>query len=428
MNLGTFTVDCTPPVGCPVSFGETGGTTEIRDPLFLRGFVLDDEYHRCLIATMDFCGLMNSAYDDLAGVFAKALSVPKERVIIHCIHQHDAPLLNYEIAAYLDCAAYPRQWWTDVLKKCAQSAAECLNRMVTISSLGYNETRLHGYASNRRILGRDGKVVGMRFSKCGDAALKKEPVGIIDPMLRTVAFKDSLGKIAGSMSFYATHPQVSNGRNKYSADAPGEALNILEGHWGDGLHGFFTGAGGNVTAGKYASPTDLEGNLLRFGKILADGINLNLGTMKWEEARELEWHATDFPFPLQQMDKDNLLSQINDENVSDHERLQKAVLLTCLEYEKNASYHLSLLRTGSVKMLFLPGEPFVEYQLYAQSLIPDEFLAVVGNCSDNFLYLPLAKHFEEGGYEVDSFCWCTTDFERRFKKALPGVLSKQMLM
>ncbi|MFC1461112.1 hypothetical protein ACFLQR_01160 [Verrucomicrobiota bacterium] len=423
LKLGTFIVDCTPPVGCGVLFGIIDATTSVRDPLLLRGFVLDDEGYRCLIATMDFCGLMNSAYDDLVRTLAKAANAPEERVIIHCIHQHDAPLLNYEIEAYLNCETYPMQWWTDVLKKCAQSAAECLDRMVTISSLGYNETRLHGYASNRRILGFDGKVVGMRFSKCSDTSLRNKPVGVIDPMLRTVAFKDSSGKIAGSLSFYATHPQVSNGRNMYSADAPGEALNLLEGHLCDGLHGFFTGAGGNVTAGKYSSATDKEGNLLMFGKILADGISLNLGAMKWEDARELHWHSAEFPFPAQQMDKDKLLSQINDESISHQERLRTAVLLTCLEYEKNTSYHMSLLRMGSVKMLFLPGELFVEYQLYAQSLIPDEFLAVASNCSDNFLYLPLAKHFEERGYEF-SFCWCTTDFERRFKKALPGVLSR----
>lgn len=371
---------------------------------------------------MDFCGLMNSAYDDLVKVFARAVKTPKERVVIHCIHQHDAPLLNYEIETYLKCETYPRQWWTNVMEKCSQSAKECLDRMDTILSIGYNETRLHGYASNRRILGCDGKVVGMRLSRCSDTSLRNKPAGVIDPMLRTVAFKNSSGQIAGSLSFYATHPQVSNDRKMYSADAPGEALNILKGHSCDGLHGFFTGAGGNVAAGKYSSATDLNDNLFRFGKILADGISLNLDAMKWEDTRELHWHFIEFPFPTQQMNKDKILSQINDESICLNERLQKAVLLTCLEYRKNASYRLSILRMGSVKILFLPGEPFVEYQLYAQSLIPDEFLAVAGNCSDNFLYLPLAKHFEEGGYEVNSFCWCTIDFEKRFKKALLGVL------
>lgn len=377
---------------------------------------------------MDYCGLMNSAYDDLAGALAEAIDVSPERVIIHCVHQHDAPLLNFEIEAYLHCETYSRQWWGELLQKCAQAAAESLDSMVTISSLGYNETRIHGFASNRRILGRDGKVGEMRSSRCEDAALRDEPAGVIDPMLRTVAFKDSAGKIAGSMSFYATHPQVSNGREMYSADAPGEALRIVAGRCRDGLHAFFTGAGGNVAAGKYASTTDLEGNLLKFGQILADGISLNLDAMRWEEAQALHWHVADFPFPRQQVGREELLRLISDESFGRFQRLQKAVLLTCLEYAKNSSYHLSLLRTGPVRILFLPGEPFVEYQLYAQSLIPDEFLAVAGNCSDNFLYLPLAKHFAEGGYEVCSFCWCAEDFESRFKATLPSVLSTLMPM
>lgn len=109
LRLGTFTVDCTPPVGWGVGFGITGTTTGVRDPLLLRGFVLDDKDQRCLIATMDFCGLMNSAYDDLVRVLAKAVHAPEERVIIHCIHQHDAPLLNYEVETYLNGETYPRQ-------------------------------------------------------------------------------------------------------------------------------------------------------------------------------------------------------------------------------------------------------------------------------------------------------------------------------
>ena len=375
---------------------------------------------------MDFCGLMNSAYDDLAGALANSINVSHERVIIHCVHQHDTPLLNFEIEAYLNCETYPRQWWRELLHKCARSAAECLDRMDTISSLGNSETRLHGFASNRRIVGRDGKVTAMRSSRCEDASLRDEPVGVIDPMLRTVAFKDSAGRIAGSMSFYATHPQVSNGRDMYSADAPGEALHILAKRGRGGMHAFFTGAGGNVAAGKYSSATDLEGNLLRFGAILAEGIDLNLGAMRWEEPQKLHWHVTDFPFPFQRMDREELLSQISDESLGRFQRLTKTVLLTCPEYGRNSSYHLSLLRTGRVRILFLPGEPFVEYQLYAQSLIPDEFLAVAGNCSDNFLYLPLAKHFAEGGYEVDSFRWCSEDFESRFKAVLPNLLSPQM--
>jgi hypothetical protein len=48
--------------------------------------------------------------------------------------------------------------------------------------------RVEGVASNRRILGPDGKVQGWRGSSCKDAKLRDEPVGLIDQGLRTVVF------------------------------------------------------------------------------------------------------------------------------------------------------------------------------------------------------------------------------------------------
>jgi hypothetical protein len=39
---------------------------------------------------------------------------------------------------------------------------------------------------------------------------------------------------------------------------------------------------------------------------------------------------------------------------------------------------LSCLSIGQVKMLHLPGEPFVQYQLAAQKMLPDQFVCVVG--------------------------------------------------
>jgi len=69
--------------------------------LLLRGFILDDGDQRCLLASLDYCGLMNSAHDELCAALAAAAGTMAERVSVHCIHQHDAPLLDFEIEAYL---------------------------------------------------------------------------------------------------------------------------------------------------------------------------------------------------------------------------------------------------------------------------------------------------------------------------------------
>jgi len=422
LKLATFRVDCTPPAGFRISFGDNDAATGIRDPLSLRGFILEADGNRYVIASLDYCALMNSAHDLLLRDLACALDIPESHVVVHCIHQHDAPLINFEIEPLLIIETYPKDWWQEVTQRCADAARTSLGSQVDIACVGHAEIRLHGYASNRRIMGSDGKVKGVRYSRCDNPELRNAPVGIIDPMLRTVAFKDTTDHIVASMSFYASHPQVSNERHLYSADAPGEAMRLVTAQHPNGLHAFCTGAGGNVTAGKYSSPDDLEGNLLTFGKRLANGVSHNLDAMQWTPASRVEWRTDSFPFPARAMDTDAMHAICANAEAQRYEKIIAAVLLSSREYEKNRNYPLTLLRVGNARILLLPGELFVEYQLFAQSVVPDNFLALAANCSDNFLYLPLAKHLDEGGYETTSFCWCTQDFEQRFKTAVTNIL------
>ncbi len=423
LQLGTFKVDCTPPAGGKIGFGIDNTTaTGVRDPLWLRGFVLAANDTRYVVASLDYTGLMNSAHDLLVGALARAVEIAPHQVVLHCVHQHDAPLIDFELDAILHVETHPRAWWRSVTGRCAEAARTCLANMHSVAAVGHSETRLNGYASNRRILGPDGKVKGMRWSRCEEEELRRAPVGTIDPMLRSVAFRDSAANLLGSMTFYATHPQVASGRRLYSGDAPGEAMRLLAEHPA-GLHAFFTGAGGNVTAGKYSSVHDLESNLLTFGKRLADGIGRNLDSMIWEPVDPVNWRVSSFPFPAKPLNKDALRAACAGERFTSVDKLTAAALLTCIEYPGNLNYTLTLLTLGNSRVLFLPGEPFVEYQLFAQSAIPDQFLAVAGNCGDSFLYLPLARHFEEGGYEPTSFCWCTDEFERRFKEEVTALLS-----
>lgn len=422
LRLGTFRVDCTPPVGCGVDFGLGDRTTGMRDPLYMRGFVLEDGSSRCLLASMDWCGLTGAAHEAMRDALAEAAGAPRERTMVHCIHQHDAPLLAFEIEPLLGRETFPRPWWEGLVVSCAGAARECAGRLSPVGEVGHAETRLHGYASNRRILGADGRVRGMRFSRTRDRSLVEEPVGTIDPALRTLAFRGPAGRLEASMSFYATHPQVSNGRKLWSADAPGEAMRLLSECAPGAAHAFFTGPGGNVTAGKYTSPDDLEGNLLRFGGILADGIERNLAAMEWEKAGGIQWSAVSFPFPFREGLAERLGAELADPSVPEARKRAAAAVSASIAYPPNSTYVMNRLVLGSASVLFLSGEPFVEYQLMAQAMIPDRFLATVWNCPDNHLYLPLAAHFAEGGYETESFCLCDGRFEPRFREAARTLL------
>ncbi len=419
MQLATFKFECTPPAGSSIGFGGGEPVKGVRDPLMMRGIVLETNDEKCVIISLDFAGLMLRAYDELADAAANAAGVPAENVLIHCIHQHDAPLLNFEIEDILGIETYSKDWWNGILGKTSEAVTSALGKLVEISDVGHSETRLHGYASARRIINDKGELL-VRYSKTDDENIRNMPTGNIDPFLRTVAFRTENGDIAASMSFYATHPQVANGRDMYSADAPGEAMRLLEEAFGaDSFPCFFTGAGGNVAAGKYTSCVDLEGNLLKFGKLLADGITRNLNSMVWEAAGKFDVSSAGFEFPYKPF------TGYESDQKSENTEVYTAVLKSCYDYPGNKFYTLRMLTLGNARILFFPGEPFVEYQLYAQSLATDEFIAVAGNCSDNFLYMPLAESIRQGGYEVNSFRWCSEALETELKKAIRSLIQER---
>jgi hypothetical protein len=82
---------------------------------------------------------------------------------------------------------------------------------------------------------------------------------------------------------------------------------------------------------------------------------------------------------------------------------------------------LSRLRLGPADLLHLPGEPFVEYQLHAQSLRPDRFVAVAGYGEGGPGYLCTDAALGEGGYEPTASLMGAPG-ERVLKEAVAGLL------
>jgi hypothetical protein len=424
LKVCTFQVDCTPPDGTMVGLDVGSSASGTRDPLYMRGVILEDNGARSIIAALDFCALLNGSYDEFRFALAGAVKADVNKTIIHCIHQHDAPLIDFQVSNYIEPENYyPRSWFDAIMEKCSQAAVQASKKMSAVAKIGFAETRLHGFASNRRVIMPDGSI-RMRFSRCDDKKLKEQPVGIIDPLLRTVAFIGSAKKILASLSFYATHPQTCNNGKEFSADAPGEALRLLSNDFPDSMHSFFTGAAGNVGAGKYSSSNNLDGNRRHFGFLLAKGIAHNLKSMNYSPAENINWRQQSFSFPVRNINREKMLMELQSPDTEPGRKTSNLAEICCQDYDPKPKYVVRLLEIGNVKILFLPGEPFVEYQLFAQALIPDEFIATAANCNDNFLYLPTADAFGSG-YETEYFCRTTEEFEIRFKLAVEKLLLKK---
>ena len=412
-------IDVTPDKSGWIGFAAPANVQEPRDPLFARLFLLRDDQGSALVISFDYGGLYCSAHDDWRRELAEAMGIPLNRVILHCLHQHDAPFINIEAAELMKL---PLDWsWFDKVKADIRNAAVGLyDKLTEVTSVGWSETRVHGYASNRRVLTEDGRIA-VRWSRCADEKLRSAPAGLIDPMLRTLGFFGADGALIAAWSFYATHPQVANEGKRFSADAPGEAMRLLKERFPQIRNSLFNGCFGNVTAGKYSSPDDLEGNILHFGKLIADAVTKNLRSMEPVKADSFQWKRETFPFPVRRS---------TDAEMADRAAASPAIAAALAAGDaygrlNGEEYAVELLEIGDAKLLFLNGELFIEYQLFAQSLIPDEELAIAGNCGDTFYYIGTAEDLSNpDGYEVKSFCRVMPEFEELFKNTLRRMLCK----
>jgi len=61
---------------------------------------------------------------------------------------------------------------------------------------------------------------------------------------------------------------------------------------------------------------------------------------------------------------------------------------------------LGALHVNGIRLLHLPGECFVEYQLRAQQLQPELFVATAAYGDNGTWYVPVKDEYPHGGYEV----------------------------
>lgn len=75
--------------------------------------------------------------------------------------------------------------------------------------------------------------------------------------------------------------------------------------------------------------------------------------------------------------------------------------------KKKIPITLSALHLNQTSLVHFPAESFIEYQLRAQSMTPDRFVACATYGDGGPWYIPTKESYPQGGYEV-SVAWCST--------------------
>ena len=404
LRVAHFVADITPPIGEPLAGGFCKPVATIEHPLLAKGVVLTDGGGTYVLCSLDLAGLCNGAYDRYREAIAEAAGTSPSRVDLHEVQQHTAGLVDTDAQQLLDRQQKPpsmctRQYLDTAIRNTAAAVRKAMKQLRPATHVGTGWAAVDRVASSRRIRMPDGQIVA-RMSSTRDEKLKKLPEGIIDPNLRTVVFFDGQTPLV-ALHYYAMHPQSFYGDGRVSYDVPGMARERLEKET-KVVQIYFSGCGGNVTMGKYNDGTPQARQSL--ADRLYDAMVRSSKSVQREAVSPIEWKVAKVLLPLRKGDEfsePRAERTIADAKQSAGSRIKAAMLLAWLHRVKaGRPVEIPCLRMGSLRILGLPGDTFVEYQLWAQQACADTFVAVAGFGDFGPVYLCTDQAYtDRGGYE-----------------------------
>lgn len=426
VRVATFRCDVTPPLAGTFFGGWDQPLTRLEDPLWAKGIVFDDGRGRYVICAMDWCELCNSTHLLFRRKLAAAAETDPARVVVQCVHQHTAPIVNGDEERLVRQATGARGH-TDLeaterlADRLAASVKEALGHLQPIDRLGLGQARVQEAAATRRVLGKDGKI-RVRWSSCQDAALRGEPEGSIDPMLKTVTLARGDTPLV-RLHYYATHPQTGRGDGWVGMDCVGYAREKLE-RKEHVPQIYFTGCAGDVTLGKY-NDGSLQARAAITERLLA-GMEASAAATQFAPLGAVRWQVVPLVLPARSdgdYDQAKNRATLANAKASLAARVSAASRLAFSE-RISQPIELSMLAIGHLRILQFPGEPMVEFQLFAQRSAPRQFVAVAGYGDGGPGYLCTRESYQQGGYEPTATL-VSPDGEAVFKSAIRKLLDAE---
>lgn len=403
LRLATFDLDVTPPIGSHLAYDPVTNHWDLG--LRARGIVLIGSGEPIVLCAVDWIGIGNEGHDAFRAAVAEGAGTSMSRVAVHTLHQHDAPDCDFGAEQLLKKAGvdplnYEGTFARNVLVRLKGSVQESLKTAQPVSHLGLGTALVSKVASNRRIMGPDGKVRAVRYTACPDPLLRAEPEGTIDPQLSLVSFWNGTNAVA-VLSYYAVHPQSYYRTGIPNPDFPGVARFLRQLAVPGALHVHFNGAGGNLGAGKYNDGSHENRRIL--AERLADGMR-----RAWEDTKREPIAASDVGWKIEpvllpaapHLKTEQLKARLKARDAAFFLAGGAAQLSWLQRCEAKHKIDVTCLTLGPARLLHLPGELFVEYQLAAKAARPDRFVAMAAYGDYGPGYIGTEIAYSQGGYET----------------------------
>ena len=407
-------------------FGKVSVTPPINDvyPDFFFGIpsgVLDDVYARIgiiraadtpvLILAVDTLGFGVAEISVLEDVIGDATGIPPTRILITGSHSHSAPIL-----CPVDLFGGFSPYFEGLCDRVAELARDLLSRMEP-ATLSFGKSRCD-FNVNRRLITPEGTCVS-----------GPNPDGVVDKSVPVLACHRADGSLAGVFFSYCCHPTILLGP-EVSGDYPGQTQLALEARHRQAVALYLPGMFGNVRPnlsdgdGRFRKGTPIDAQ--RCGSLLADAVDDALKVCNPISMDMIRTRRLQRPLPLDKPPSCQTLNEIATQAVkaaqaSDEEKARQSwyhagyqlvmrqwVQQIRLEgVERRAptavDYTFSRWDIGDVHWITFSGEFFLEYGLYAQSLLGSDRTFTLGYTQGCQTYVPTAQALIEGGYEPNAY-------------------------
>jgi len=423
-TVATFQCDVTPPIGHPLCGGLRQAADAVADPLAAKGIILDDGRTRVVLCAVDWCRIQNESHELFRAKLAAAAETDPSHVAVQTTHAHETPMVDSVAQRLMDAVASPPRhtdlaFLEQATDRVAAAARAARSTRRPFTHVGFGKGRVNQVASNSRVRLADGKLVE-RPSVTTSTAIQAQPEGLIDPWIRTVTLFNGDAPLV-RLHYFACHPENSKTDGKVSSDVFGPLRERLEKAQGI-PHVYFAGCGGNVGMGKYhVSPA--EACKARAIDRICDGIREAERATRRAPVARVDWKIAEARLvPRSEKESEaDLRERLADASRPEKARIGAALSLSWMDrVRKRPTIDITVLRLGPVSIVHLPGEPFVEYQLFAQSRTGD-FVAVAGYGDGGPGYICTDEGYAEGGYQP-SASRVVAPTESRLREAIAAVL------
>ena len=408
------------------AFGKVSITPPINGvyPDFFFGIpsgVMDDVYARIgiirasdtpvLVLAVDTLGFGVAEISALEDVIGDATGIPSTRILITGSHSHSAPIL-----CPIDLFGGFSPYFDGLCDRVGELAKDLLSRMEP-ATLSFGKSSCD-FNVNRRRITSEGTCVSC-----------PNPDGVVDKSVPLLACHRVDGSLAGVCFSYCCHPTILLGP-EVSGDYPGQTQLALEARHRQSVALYLPGMFGNVRPnlsdgdGRFRKGTPLDA--MYCGSLLADAVDNALKICEPISVDAIRTRRLHRPLPLDKPPSRQTLdetaaqavksAQANDEEKARQSLYHAGYQLAMRQWVQQirleqaehrvptaVDYTFSRWDIGDVRWITFSGEFFLEYGLYAQSLLGADRTFTLGYTQGCQAYVPTAQALIEGGYEPNAY-------------------------